>query len=703
MEVNKEKDKLREEEKLKSKSKKSKKFKKLKKDGKKAGVKLEFRSIRTRLLVYLSVLILASSLAAGITSLKSTSDLLTSEVKQNLSSIVSDGSNNIKLSIDSDLKILELISSDSDIKTMDWEIQRVNLENKLRGTDFIELGIVDLKGQALYANGDTADLSDRDYIEKALNGESTVSDLLKSKLTGELVGMYSTPIKVDEKVVGLVVGRKHGNFLTALLPNKGENEEEQGYIVNKEGNIVANQDREKVLSGYNPIEKAKEDSNLESMGEFFRTAVTSRKGNATYEIKGEKIYGSFAPIEGTNWLYIYTKSEKQILQSIPELTRRIVTRGALILILAIVAIIFIGYSICKPIEKIHTHSKYLSQLDISKDVPKDIINRRDEIGSLGKAFQDIIDNFKSVLTDIEDSSTNLNNSAESLLGLSNESTKLSNDVAASVEQVSMSAVEQSEAIEEGAEKAENIGASVEKNRTYLKGLNNTNKNVVKSVNEGLEEVEKLNNITQKSTLAIGEVNKIILKTKESSLKIGETSSLISNIAEQTNLLSLNASIEAARAGEAGRGFAVVAGEIKKLAEESKDFTLEIDNIVRELQENSEEAVKTMEEVLSITDEQKLSVAQNKDQYGAIDKAMEYTIGAMNRLNESGEAMNRSKDEILFILQNLSAISEENSASSQESASFVEELTNSMETINVSSESLRDLANNLKAIMYRFKI
>ena len=111
----------------------------------------------------------------------------------------------------------------------------------------------------------------------------------------------------------------------------------------------------------------------------------------------------------------------------------------------------------------------------------------------------------------------------------------------------------------------------------------------------------------------------------------------------------------------------------------------------------------MEEVLSITDEQKLSVAQNKDQYGAIDKAMEYTIGAMNRLNESGEAMNRSKDEILFILQNLSAISEENSASSQESAAFVEELTNSMETINVSSESLRNLANNLKAIMYRFKI
>lgn len=669
----------------------------------KSGSIFEFRSIRTRLLVYLSILILASSLAAGITSLTSTSDLLTSEVKQNLSSIVSDGSNNIRLSIDSDLKILELISADSAIKTMDWEVQKANLEDKLRGTDFIDIGIVDVNGQAIYTNGDTADLSERDYIQKSLKGESAVSDLLKSKITGELEGMYSTPIKVDEKVVGLVVGRKHGNFLTALLPKKGENDQEQGYIINNEGNIVANQDREKVMAGYNPIEKGKEDKNLASMGEFFRQATTSRKGNGTYEINGEKVYGSFAPIEGTNWLYIYTKSEKQILKSIPELTKRIVTRGAAIFITAIIFIIFIGYSICKPIEKIQAHSKHLSQLDISQDVSKDIINRRDEIGSLGKAFQDIIDNFKIVLTDIEHSSSDLNNSAAALLSLSNESTKMSNEVATTVEQVAMSAVEQSESIEDGAEKAESIGASIEKNRIYLKGLNKSSENVAKSVGKGLEVVEKLNAITQKNTLAIEEVNKIILKTKDSSLKIGETSSLISNIAEQTNLLSLNASIEAARAGEAGRGFAVVAGEIKKLAEESKLFTLEIDNIVKELQLNSEEAVETMRQVLSITDEQKLSVVQNKEQYGAIDKAMEYNIGAMNRLNNSGQEMNRSKDEILFILQNLSAISEENSASSEESAAFVEELTGSMETINVSSESLRDLANNLKSIMYRFKI
>src|SRR5690606_17590403 len=115
-----------------------------------------------------------------------------------------------------------------------------------------------------------------------------------------------------------------------------------------------------------------------------------------------------------------------------------------------------------------------------------------------------------------------------------------------------------------------------------------------------------------------EVRDVIIQTNDSSIKIGQASNVISSIAQQTNLLALNAAIEAARAGNAGKGFAVVAEEIKNLAQQSSLSTNVIDEIVSELQHNSANAVKTMEKVAMITEQQYKSVGQSKDKYILID-------------------------------------------------------------------------------------
>ena len=248
-----------------------------------------------------------------------------------------------------------------------------------------------------------------------------------------------------------------------------------------------------------------------------------------------------------------------------------------------------------------------------------------------------------------------------------------------------------------------LGEIIEEDLRYMEDLNISTGKVTTIVDEGLIEIEELYNITEESSKAAKIILEMIEKTNESSVKIGQASDIISSIAKQTNLLALNAAIEAARAGEAGRGFAVVAEEIKKLAEDSSSSTASIDTMVIDLQEHSNEAVKTMQEVGLIVGEQTKKVINSREKYNQIILAMKEAESGVKVLNESSAKMNSMKDEILKTLENLSAIAEENSAATQEVSASMEEQTATIEEIAGASENLAGLAQNLQMIIERFKI
>lgn len=356
----------------------------------------------------------------------------------------------------------------------------------------------------------------------------------------------------------------------------------------------------------------------------------------------------------------------------------------------------------KALEEVGKRADRISNLDVSEDISDNLLKRQDEIGMLAVSFQKIIDNLRIFVVQIGDSSSMLSKSSQELIVSSGESAAASEEVARAIEDIAKGASEQAMDTEIGANHINDLGSLVEINEDYLRKLNDSTKDADKLKDEGILIIGDLVKATEASNNATKEIREVIIRTNESAERIENASNMISNIAEQTNLLALNAAIEAARAGEAGRGFAVVADEIRKLAEESNKFTEDITAVVTDLSNKTNHAVTTMEEVTSITELQNKNVADTNDKFIGIANSIENMGSLIHMINESGKQMIEKKDMIVEIIQNLSAISEENAAGTQEASASVEEQTATMAEIASASEGLGRLAIDLQEGISKFK-
>lgn len=661
------------------------------------------KSIKTKLITYFSILILLSSFLVGIVSVYRAGQSLTKEAEKSLEALSFEAARLTNSRIETQKKTLEMIALRADIQSMDWETQKPILQIQVESTDFLDLAVVQLDGTAYYSGGNTSQLGDREYVQKALKGETNISDLLISKVTNDIVLMYATPIERDGKVIGALIGRREGEAVSKITDDVGYGKEGYGYIINNNGTVVGHTDREKVVKQFTPIEEAKSDKSLTSLAEMFEKILAEKKGVGTYSFNKNKLYAGYAPIEDSNWIVVITANQNEVLSAIPTLQKNIAMIMIIVLIVSVIIAYLIGNSITKPIISIVHHSEKLANLDLKEDVSEMFLSRKDEVGVLSKSLQSITINLRDIIKDISSSSEEVSAASEELTAISQQSATAAEEVSRTVEEIARSATNQAQNTEEGAFKSEALGEIIEKDQGHLKQLNNAYQNVGIVVDEGLKEIEKLTKVTEESSRATKEIHEVILKTNDSSNKIGQASNVIASIAEQTNLLALNAAIEAARAGEAGKGFSVVAEEIRKLAEQSGASTKTINEIVNELQSNSKNAVKTMERVSTISNEQKSSVISSKSKYELIAEAMMDSEQAIKQLNISGEEMEKMKNEILTTLQNLSSIAEENSAATQQASASMEEQTASIEEIAASSDGLSILAQNLQAIIMKFKV
>ncbi|WFA07944.1 methyl-accepting chemotaxis protein [Tissierella sp. Yu-01] len=665
--------------------------------------KFNFKSIKTKLVLYFSLIILVSSLALGLLSLNSAKDSLMLQTQTSIAQMIREGTKSVRTGVDHHLNTLEIFAKREDIISMDWELQQPILQMEVWNSQFSELAIVKPDGSATYSTGIQNDLGDLSHIQDALKGKASASDLLIDIRTGSPNINYAVPIYSGGSVIGALEGRMMGYALSEITNDISIGNEGYCFMVNNEGTVVAHPDIIKVVTQFNPIERAQSDEKQIPMANLISDIIQKKAGAGSYILDGENSYVGFKAVEDTNWILIFVANEDSILSSVNDLQDNLMMLMIIILVISIIITYLIGRSIANPIIDIEKFSSNISDLDITNNIPDKYLRKKDEVGTLAKSLQNITENLRSIIIEINDSSEQVAAASEQLTSTSQLTSISAEEISRTVEEIAKGASEQASSTEVGSSKVSQLGNTIEKSKDHMNKLNDEAGKASSIAVKGLDDMDKLAHITGESSKTIEEIHEVILKTNESSEKIGEASSVIGSIAEQTNLLALNAAIEAARAGEAGRGFAVVADEIRKLAEQSSNSTKEINSVVIELMANSDSAVKTMERVNSITKEQVEKVELSIEKYNSIYGALKNVDDRLEKANSAMDAMEKMKNQILDTLQNLTAIAEENAASTEEATASIEEQTASISDIASSSEDLAKLAQDLKSIIDKFKV
>jgi methyl-accepting chemotaxis protein len=211
-----------------------------------------------------------------------------------------------------------------------------------------------------------------------------------------------------------------------------------------------------------------------------------------------------------------------------------------------------------------------------------------------------------------------------------------------------------------------------------------------SIKQMVESRELLTKLKNKSLEIMNRNTKVLETIREfvdNTSRVKQITEGIIDISSQTNLLSLNASIESARAGEAGKGFAVVAEEIRKLADETKDLTGNIADIVGKLEANATEAKEVVENVVQDINSENEYIEETVNHFIEMESDMkELEEDMKNVLLSTKEVVNYNTDMVKHV-EHMSAYTEELSASTEEALSINEE--NKDRTRNT-----RDIINNL---------
>lgn len=566
--------------------------------------------------------------------------------------------------------------SDSEI-SKEEKIAIIERREKLFG--FQDGYIIDRNGICIE---DMADHSSTDYFKEAMKGNAFIS------ISENIV--ISAPILVNNDINGVVAFVLTHDFLNEIVSSISISENSFAYIIDSQGNTIADADTDKVKEGYNIEELADKDNTLKSLASIHTLMHTNERGFEEYTYQGKKRFMAYATIKGTDgWSLAISSLQKDFLNNT---YRAIIINGIiaiLIVIAAILTAIVVGDYIAKPIILVMKRIESLAQGDLKSEMPK--VDAKNETAHLANAMTVLINELNRMIGDCdyllsEMSNGNFmveSNEASSYVGDFSNLFVSINSIKSNLSSTILKINDSAEYVFSGASQVSIASQSLSQGATEqasaTEELSATINDMVDQVKNTSERLQYANEIAMQTKTELSESSLQMVNMTNAMSEISSTSSEISkiiktieDIAFQTNILALNAAVEAARAGAAGKGFAVVADEVRNLATKSAEASKNTSVLL----ERTLQAIENGTNIANITAKSLENVSLNTTK----------TTDAINNIAKLAENQTEQIQQIAIGMDQISAVTQTNSATAEQSAAASTELNNQ-------ATLLKDLIDN----------
>ncbi len=373
-----------------------------------------------------------------------------------------------------------------------------------------------------------------------------------------------------------------------------------------------------------------------------------------------------------------------------------------LLAMVVIGYFFMGFyiSVSETLNDIIKQANKIAEGDLSVIIG---VETKDEMVDLADALNKTVSKIRDMVSGVAGSIDEMSSSTILVRNSADETSKGAEQVAVSVGQLAQASEAQSKNIMSSVDKITHVSGSVKEILTDISDVVNmvdvARSHVVGGYDEAKAAIEQIRKIKATAINTSSTVNSLGQLGSE----IGQIVDLIKDIAEQTNLLALNATIEAARAGAHGKGFAVVADEVKKLAMQSAGATDKITDMIKEIQNKTNEVTLEMEGEAKEIDAGVQSIEQVGDALNRILSSMDEVTNTTGIVSDLANRLSYEAEEAVNTMNAASAITEQTATQAQEISAITEEQTSSMQQVNVSVQSLVMLSGNMEQQIGLFKM